>query len=197
MIKDTEIEKTLDRLNELPEDTFIDDYKKLLEAQMDLFGFFVETSNQFQLTEECKNSATELIYNVLSVYKDAFKERYPIVKEETIMSVLKERNELEKEQAVILGVDVEDENAGEKAQFMLEKVNEAILNKETGKLEGNLKRLFEFIQAQNEMINEKHLMDYIVYYIDNDELIVEEDKPMIGMIMETFLLSLDKELKNS
>lgn len=194
MITDQEVEKTLKRVNELSEEVFIEDYKKVIMDQEELFKFAVQSSEQFQLDKDSENAMTELLFNIFSIYKDKYEKNYTTVKEKTIMAVLNSRNEADAKQAEILGIDIENDSVNEDAEKVFAEVNDAVRAKTTDTLTGKAKEFFEYAQEQNNRLKQKNLTDYITYYIGNDELIKEKDRAMVNMITDTVVESLEKHM---
>jgi len=194
MITEQEIEKTLTRVNELAEDVFIDDYKKVIIEQEELFKFTVQSAEQFQLDKDSENAMTELLYNIFSIYKDKYGKDYVSVSEKTVMKVLNSRNEADAKQAEILGIDMNDDSVNEEAEKIFSDVNDAVKTKTTDKLTGKAKDFFEYAQEQNNRFKQKDLTEYIAYYIGNDELIKEENRAMINMIIDNVVESLETQM---
>jgi hypothetical protein len=195
MITEQEIDKTIERINKIPEDSFVKDYQDIIQDQEELFKFVVQSAEQLKMEDDAKNAIIELLYNNLSVYKDKFKNKYPIVKEDTIVKILKERNADEQKHAEILGVNLNDESVNVDIEKMYQEINTAIEAGKADKLEGQLKQLHDFIIEQNNKIKQKFLLGYNTYFIGNDELITTDNKPIANMIIDTVVESLEKEME--
>ena len=195
MITEKEIEKTIERINKISEDSFVEDYQNIIQEQEELFKFVVQSAEQFTMEDDAKNAIIELLYNNLSIYKDKFADKYPIVLQETIIEVITQRNADEQRHAEILGVDIDDEKAGAAIEEMYQGINKAIGDGKADKLEGQLKELHDFIVEQNNKIKQKYLFGYNTYFIGKDELISDKDKPTANMIIETVVDALEKQME--
>ncbi len=197
MISEKEIEKTIERINKIAEDKFVEDYQAIIQKQEELFKFVVQSSEQFNMEDDAKNALIELMYNNLSIYKDKYADKYPIVEQQTIIELISQRNADEKRHAEILGVDIDDENAGVGIEEKYQSINKAIKNNEVDKLEGQLKQLHDFIVEQNDKIIQKYLFEYNTYFIRQDELINDKDKPTANMIIETVVNAIEKQMEQN
>jgi len=195
MISEKEIEKTIERINKISEDKFVEDYQAIIQKQEELFKFVVQSSEQFNMEDDAKNALIELMYNNLSIYKDKYADEYPIVEQQTIIDLISHRNTDEQRHAEILGVDIDDENAGVNIEEKYQSINKAIENNEVDKLEGQLKQLHDFIVEQNNKIKQKYLFGYNTYFIRKDELINDKDKPTANMIIETVVNAIEKQME--
>ena len=195
MISEKEIEKTIERINKIPEDKFVEDYQTIIQEQEELFKFVVQSSEQFNMEDDAKNAIIELMYNNLCIYKDKYADKYPTVEQQTIIDIISQRNADEQRHAEILGVDIDDEKAGAAIEEMYQGINKAISDGKADKLEGQLKELHDFIVEQNNKIKQKYLFGYNTYFIGKDELIGDKDKPTANMIIETVVDALEKQME--
>lgn len=195
MILEKEIEASIVKINKIPEDKFVEDYQAIIKEQEELFKFVVQSTEQFNMEEDAKNAVIELMYNNLNIYKDKYADKYPTVIQQTIIDVISQRNIDEQRHAGLLGVDIEDKNAGAAIEEMYQNINKAIASGEADKLDGQLKKLYDFMLEQNNKIKQKHLFEYNTYFIDKDELIEVKDKPTANMIVETIVESLEKQMQ--
>ncbi len=197
MILEKDIEKILSKLDKLSEEEFITEYEKITSEQIDVFGFFVDTAKQFNLKKDSKNATAELLFNIFSLYKNKYPENYPIILAETIIDVIKEKEDTETELHKLLDIDQEAEESYAIISEIYNNVNEAVINSKIENLTEQEKIVFDYIVKRNSEITQKALIEYVINYIETDELIEDFDRPIVNMIIETTVQAFKKQMKET
>ncbi len=197
MILEKDIEKILSKLDKLSEEEFITEYEKITSEQIDVFGFFVDTAKQFNLKKDSKNATAELLFNIFSLYKNKYPENYPIILAETIIDVIKEKEDTETELHKLLDIDQEAEESYAITSEIYNNVNEAVINSKIENLTEQEKIVFDYIVKRNSEITQKALIEYVINYIETDELIEDFDRPIVNMIIETTVQAFKKQMKET
>ncbi|GEM_PF-5845868 len=197
MILEKDIEKILSKLDKLSEEEFITEYEKITSEQIDVFGFFVDTAKQFNLKKDSKNATAELLFNIFSLYKNKYPENYPIILAETIIDVIKEKEDTEAELHKLLDIDQEAEESYAIISEIYNNVNEAVINSKIENLTEQEKIVFDYIVKRNSEITQKALIEYVINYIETDELIEDFDRPIVNMIIETTVQAFKKQMKET
>ncbi len=188
-ITEQDIEKTLARLHKLSDEEFVTDYQDFLKTEQGLVSFAIEFL-EGQINEESIDASLEHLYNVGKIYQDKYQKAYKSPTVEDVSSIIERMNNIEKKQGEILGYNIEDEEGFDLMTKDIQAFEKMIENNE--KLEGKFEKLSNFLSELIHQRKQVALMDYMLYTIDHDELIKDEDKNTIFIFIDMVIQALDK-----
>jgi len=192
-----DIEKTLERIENIPDEDVSSSFIEIVNKQPEIASFTEYMLSEVkEISNETRSAAIELLFNVLSAYYDKYKDIEHISTDE-ITETIEEKHKEEEEQFRLLGLDINNPEALDDATIeeMNKTFQQIVDDIQSGKaLKGKKKKLADFMSAKMAQEKQKHLLDYIHYYIENDEFIPEDDKAFISSIFDTLVQVLDKKV---
>ncbi len=159
-------------------------FKELLQKQNVALGFIVANVKQYNLEEDTKNAAAEMLFHIFNLYK--IKKVDFTVTEESIAKALNMMD--------LTAQSIENE-IGDLSKEDIAIMNKSIESGKTDKLTGKPKIILDAILNKKKKVSQPILLEFLSNYITTDKLIVEKDKSFVFSIAETIVEAIEIQKK--
>lgn len=194
MITQKEIEESLHKISVLNETEFLEEFNNTLKYQNHISQFLSESVKVNDLDKETESSFAELVFYVIKIYQDKFKDKFKVADVNDIVYAMKSRNDRLLNIAKEFNISQSDVDFDKKFAEIFYKFN-MVISGNRDKVE-NLtdKEYNKFIKISDynkKFIKEPKISEYVNIYLTTDKDISEDKKQIINSLVETIIETLN------
>ena len=194
MITQKEIEESLKTISELDDNEFIEHFNKSLNKQKYITKFLSESIEINKLDKETESSFAELIFYILTIYENKYKDKYKLAEVNDIVQAMKERNNRLNDIANKLGIKPDDKNFDQKFAKKFHRFSLVISghkNDVKDLTDDEYKLYMEISEENKKHILEPKVSEYVNIFLSTDNKTSEENKQIINSLAETVIETLN------
>lgn len=194
MITQKEIEESLHKISVLNETEFLEEFNNTLKYQNHISQFLSESVKVNDLDKETESSFAELVFYVIKIYQDKFKDKFKVADVNDIVYAMKSRNDRLLNIAKEFNISQSDVDFDKKFAEIFYRFN-MVISGNRDKVE-NLtdKEYNKFIKISDynkKFIKEPKISEYVNIYLTTDKDISEDKKQIINSLVETIIETLN------
>lgn len=194
MITQKEIEESLNKISVLNETEFLEEFNNTLKYQNHISQFLSESVKVNDLDKETESSFAELVFYVIKIYQDKFKDKFKVADVNDIVYAMKSRNDRLLNIAKEFNISQSDVDFDKKFAEIFYRFN-MVISGNRDKVE-NLtdKEYNKFIKISDynkKFIKEPKISEYVNIYLTTDKDISEDKKQIINSLVETIIETLN------
>lgn len=194
MITQKEIEESLNKISVLNETEFLEEFNNTLKYQNHISQFLSESVKVNDLDKETESSFAELVFYVIKIYQDKFKDKFKVADVNDIVYAMKSRNDRLLNIAKEFNISQSDVDFDKKFAEIFYRFN-MVISGNRDKVENlTYKEYNKFIKISDynkKFIKEPKISEYVNIYLTTDKDISEDKKQIINSLVETIIETLN------